>query len=83
MSKPAAEGKLLPDRLVAQRYDVHVRTLSRWEAIPGLGFPPPVYIRRRRYREIEKLDSGTRTTRAGLQTPTRRPDPPRQACASH
>ena len=56
MSKPG-EGKLIPDRLVALRYDVHVRTLARWEAMPGLGFPPPVYIRRRRYREIEKLDA--------------------------
>jgi hypothetical protein len=56
MSKPTGEGKLIPDRLVALRYDVHVRTLARWERTPDLGFPPPVYIRRRRYREIEKLD---------------------------
>ena len=56
MSKPTGEGKLIPDRLVALRYDVHVRTLARWDATPGLGFPAPIYIRRRRYREIEKLD---------------------------
>ena len=57
MSKPATgEGKLLPDRLVAKRYDVHVRTLARWEANRATGFPPPAYILRRRYREIEKLD---------------------------
>lgn len=60
MSKPTGEGKLIPDRLVALRYDVHVRTLARWEATPGLGFPAPIYIRRRRYREIEKLDAWDR-----------------------
>jgi hypothetical protein len=62
MSKPAGEGKpgLLPDRLVAERYDVVVRTLERWDTIPELGFPPPVYIRRRRFREIDKLDAWDR-----------------------
>ena len=54
------DGKLLPDRLVAKRYDVHVRTLARWETTPGLEFPPPIYILRRRYREIEKLDQWDR-----------------------
>jgi hypothetical protein len=62
MSKPAGLGKpgLLPDRLVAQRYDVVVRTLERWDEVPGLEFPRPVYIRRRRYREIDKLDAWDR-----------------------
>ena len=36
------------------------RTLARWDAIPGLGFPKPIYIRRRRYREIGKLDAWDR-----------------------
>jgi hypothetical protein len=52
-SKPV----LLADRLVAERYDVSVRTLERWDLQPDLGFPPPIHIRRRRYREIAKLDA--------------------------
>jgi hypothetical protein len=48
---------LLSDRLVAERYDVTVRTLERWDEKPDLGFPPAVRIRRRRYREIDKLDA--------------------------
>ena len=33
-----------------------VRTLERWDKISDLNFPPPIYIRRRRYRDIAKLD---------------------------
>jgi hypothetical protein len=57
------EGKpvLIADRRVAGRYDVSVRTLARWDETPGLGFPPPVYIRDRRYRELAKLDEWDRS----------------------
>ena len=69
MSKLTGEGKLIPDRLVALRYDVHVRTLARWEATPGLGFPAPIYIRRRRYREIDKLDRWDKTNARKVANP--------------
>ena len=51
---------LLSDRRVAERYDVSTRTLWRWDGTPGLGFPPPIYIRDRRYREVAKLDAWDR-----------------------
>jgi hypothetical protein len=51
---------LLPDRLVAERYDVTVRTLERWDEKTELGFPKPVFIRRRRFRIIDKLDEWDR-----------------------
>jgi hypothetical protein len=56
------DGKpvLIADRRVAERYDVSVRTLARWDETAGLGFPPPVYIRDRRYRELAKLDAWDR-----------------------
>ena len=71
MSKHAGEGKpsLLPDRLVAVRYDVVVRTLERWDTIPDLGFPRPVYIRRRRFREVEKLDAWDRANARKIADP--------------
>jgi hypothetical protein len=59
-SPPKRKPVLLADRLVAERYDVTVRTLERWDQKPELGFPPPVYIRRRRFRVIEKLDGWDR-----------------------
>ena len=48
---------LLSERRAAERYDVSTRTLARWDEAPGLGFPPPVMINRRRYRDIAKLDA--------------------------
>jgi hypothetical protein len=64
-SKPV----LIADRRVAERYDVSVRTLARWDETPGLGFPPPIYIRDRRYRELAKLDEWDRSNarKAGAQ----------------
>jgi hypothetical protein len=53
------EPTLIPDRRVAQRYGVHIRTLARWDAAE-LGFPPPVYLRGRRYRELARLDEWDR-----------------------
>jgi hypothetical protein len=57
---PKRKGGLLPDREVARRYGVSVRTVERWSANAALGFPPPVYILRRRYRVIMKLDQWDR-----------------------
>lgn len=64
-SKPG----LLPDRLVAERYDVVVRTLERWDATPDLGFPPPVYIRRRRFRELIALEAWERANARKVANP--------------
>jgi hypothetical protein len=64
-SKPV----LLSDRLVAERYDVSVRTLERWDEKPDLGFPPAIRIRRRRYREIDKLDAWDRLNARKIADP--------------
>jgi|1186.fasta_scaffold1161843_1 hypothetical protein len=68
-----SEGKpvLLSDRQVAERYDVAVRTLERWDKLPDLDFPAPVYIRRRRYREVAKLDDWDRRNAHKAATPVR------------
>ena len=49
--------KLLPEKQVAQRYGVHVATLRRWDKNPTLGFPKPLYITNRRYRDAAELDA--------------------------
>src|SRR5262245_3711500 len=49
---------LIPERLVAeQRYRVSTRTLRRWDITPGLNFPAPIYIKKRRYRRVDQLDA--------------------------
>ena len=47
----------LADRQVAQRYDVSVRTLERWDLKPELGFPKPIRINGRRYRDLAELEA--------------------------
>jgi hypothetical protein len=39
---------------------VSVRSLSRWDADPALGFPPPIWIRDRKYRRISELEKWER-----------------------
>jgi hypothetical protein len=73
-----AKRVLIPDPVVArERYRVHPHTLRRWDKKPALGFPPPVYVNGRRYREAQKLDAWDRKNsreaaalRAGLTPPS-------------
>ena len=46
-----------PMRNVAERYDVHVRTIERWIEDPALCFPKPMYIRGRRYFKTAELQA--------------------------
>ena len=49
---------LLPERHVAERVGVSVRTLHRWD-VEGVGLPPVIYLRGRRYRSaagVEKFE---------------------------
>jgi hypothetical protein len=61
---------LISERKVAARYDVSTRTLARWDLEPGLGFPPVIYVRERRYRELLKLEKWDRANarKAAAQT---------------
>jgi hypothetical protein len=53
MSSKQIATHYLPDSLVAERYSVSPRTIDRWDDTPDLGFPPPIYIRGRKYRDEE------------------------------
>ena len=48
-SKEIGEHVRIPITAVAERYGRSLRTITRWIADPALGFPKPIYIRRRRY----------------------------------
>jgi predicted DNA-binding transcriptional regulator AlpA len=48
--------RLIPDAQVRERYGVTAMTLYRWDHDPELGFPKPIYIRNRKYRDERELE---------------------------
>jgi hypothetical protein len=56
--------RYLSRRRQAERYDVAVRTIERWERDPELGYPPGVLINGRWYRDESLLETWERK-RAG------------------
>jgi hypothetical protein len=59
------EARLLPSRIVLQRYDIVDRTLDRWVIDSALGFPQPVIINRRRYWRDTELTAWERSLAKG------------------
>jgi hypothetical protein len=64
MPKIEPQRALIPDRVVGERYGRSVKTLERWEKDPELGFPPVIYLRKRRYRSAAALDAWDAKQRA-------------------
>jgi len=62
---------LLPDLQVAQRYQITLRTVARWDEDAGLGFPKPIWIRGRKYRRVKELERWERK-RAAIPQKTER-----------
>jgi hypothetical protein len=48
---------LIPNPAVARRYGVTLRTIHRWDNDPALGFPKPININGRLYRDSDELDA--------------------------
>ena len=48
--------RLLPDKQVCLRYGVTQMTLWRWTNDASLGFPQPIKIRKRPYRDLDELE---------------------------
>jgi hypothetical protein len=47
-------GKLTgyaPDSEIARHFGIHPKSLRRWDERPELGFPPPIRVNGRKYRE--------------------------------
>jgi hypothetical protein len=47
---------LVADPAVQREFNVSAMTLWRWDRDPDLGFPPPVKIRKRKFRSRQLLD---------------------------
>ncbi|HTS40035.1 MAG TPA: DNA-binding protein [Xanthobacteraceae bacterium] len=56
--------KFLPDAKVCHRYGICASTLFRWDAHKKLGFPKPIRINGRKYRDERELDEFDRTRAA-------------------
>lgn len=56
--------RLLTERAVASRYSITTRTLFRWDRDQKLGFPAPIVINGRKYRDTAALDAFDRSRMA-------------------
>lgn len=65
-NKPART--LIPDPQVARQYSVHYTTLANWDKDPDLGFPKPVRIKKRKYRDEAELKEFDRARAAERET---------------
>ena len=56
--------ELVPDPVVCGEFNISAMTLWRWDRDPelaALGFPPPVTIRKRKFRLRKQLEAFKRT----------------------
>jgi hypothetical protein len=56
--------ELVPDPIVCREFNISAMTLWRWDRDPelaALGFPPPVTIRKRKFRIRKQLETFKRT----------------------
>jgi predicted DNA-binding transcriptional regulator AlpA len=55
------DKRFLPDPAVQRRYSVSAMTLYRWDKNPKLGFPPPLRINGRKFRDVALLEAWERS----------------------
>jgi hypothetical protein len=49
-------GELVPDTQVCREFQITSMTLWRWDHDPELEFPPPIRIRKRKFRRRSALE---------------------------
>ena len=59
-----SDEKLIGARKVRERYDVSDMALWRWLHDAELAFPPPLYIKGRRYWQVSQLEQWERARAA-------------------
>jgi predicted DNA-binding transcriptional regulator AlpA len=59
--------RLVPDAEVTRRYSIHISTLYNWDRNPKLGFPKPIRINGRKFRDEAELNKFDRTRAAERQ----------------
>ncbi len=67
MPDTAEKDTLVPDTLVLKEFGISSMSLWRWDHDPDLGFPPPIRIRRRKFRSRLALEEfKTRMIRSAI-----------------
>jgi hypothetical protein len=61
----ASDESLVPDPIVAARYNVHLRTIKRWSEDLRLDFAPLYKINKRNFRRLGDLRKWERTRASG------------------
>lgn len=70
-----ASDELVPDPEVLREFHITAMTLWRWDRDPGLNFPPPIRIRKRKFRSRSGLDNfKQRLLQEAVDARVRRPD---------
>jgi hypothetical protein len=60
---------LIPDKIVLAEFQISDMTLWRWDHDHELGFPPPIYIRKRKFRSRNALEKfKQQMIRKGMKT---------------
>ena len=57
VTAPPRKSIRVPAKVVLTRYSIGDQTLRRWLADPGIGFPRPLVVRRRRYFRVEDIEA--------------------------
>jgi predicted DNA-binding transcriptional regulator AlpA len=57
MTNKETRDELVPDPEVCREFSITSMTLYRWDHDPELGFPPPVRIRKRKFRSRRALEA--------------------------
>lgn len=57
MPSPTLPDQFVPDRIVANEFNVTLMTLWRWSRDPNLGFPPAIKIRRKNFRSRTEIEA--------------------------
>ena len=60
--------RLVPDPQVCARYGVHPSTLYNWDHDPKFGFPKPIRIKNRKFRDEDELHEFDAARAAERQT---------------
>jgi predicted DNA-binding transcriptional regulator AlpA len=63
------QKQIISDSKVCRRYGVSSMTLWRWDRDLELGFPKPIRIRGRKYRDVGELDAFDSERKGGADAP--------------
>jgi hypothetical protein len=68
-----APSGLAPDSVIARHFNIHRKSLVRWDRRPQLGFPPAIKINGRKYRRWDEIIAFERRAAVAHASKTTKP----------